>query len=198
MRDPLGVHPPNRPPAVAAIEEDTKAVGFTMASDAWTGSLLATLAVTRPGGAFLELGTGTGLSTAWLLSGMDAEASLLSVDNDESVVDVARRHLSDDRRVSFVIADGERYLEELLAAGRSFDLVFADAIPGKYTRLEEALGLVKPGGLYVVDDMLPQPNWPDDHHLKVAGLIEALASRPDFRVTHLRWSTGLVLAAKKR
>jgi hypothetical protein len=29
---------------------------------------------------------------------MDAEASLLSVDNDEAVVALARRHLSKDRR----------------------------------------------------------------------------------------------------
>ena len=189
---------PVRPATVTAIEEDTKAVGFTMASDAWTGSLLATLAATKPGGAFLDLGTGTGLSAAWLLSGMDSDASLLSVDNDEAVVAVARRHLSHDGRVTFVVGDAERYLSELVAEGRSFDLVFADALPGKYSRLEDTLRLVRPGGLYVVDDMLPQPNWPDDHPPKVAGLVVALASHPDFQTTHLRWSTGLILAARKR
>jgi predicted O-methyltransferase YrrM len=36
-------------------------VGFTMASDAWTGALLRTLAAAKPGGSLLELGTGTGL-----------------------------------------------------------------------------------------------------------------------------------------
>ena len=32
-----------------------------MASDELTGSLLCTLAATKPGGNFLELGTGTGI-----------------------------------------------------------------------------------------------------------------------------------------
>ena len=43
------------------IDEATQASGFTMASDVLTCSLLRTLAVSKPGGRFLELGTGTGL-----------------------------------------------------------------------------------------------------------------------------------------
>jgi predicted O-methyltransferase YrrM len=37
-------------------------------------------------------------------------------------------------------------------------LIFADAWPGKYSDLEKALKLVKPGGFYIIDDMLTQPN----------------------------------------
>ncbi len=61
--------------------------------------------------------------------------------------------------------------------GQQFELVFADTWPGKYYALDEALSLIKPGGLYVIDDMLPQPNWPDDHAPKVAELIAALERR---------------------
>jgi hypothetical protein len=46
-----------------------------MSCDERTGCLLATLAATRPGGRLLELGTGVGEGTAWLLSGMPANAS---------------------------------------------------------------------------------------------------------------------------
>jgi predicted O-methyltransferase YrrM len=74
--------------------------------------------------------------------------------------------------------------------------VFADTWAGKYTHRDEALRLVGTGGLYVVDDMLPQPNWPEDHPPKVAELVEALTSHPAWRVTTLAWSTGLIIATK--
>jgi len=47
--------------------------------------------------------------------------------------------------------------------------VFADALAGKYDGLSEALCVVKAGGFYVIDDMLPQPNWPDGHAPKSIG-----------------------------
>jgi hypothetical protein len=49
---------------LAAIRQDTEALGFTMMSEPRTGALLATLAASKPGGRMLELGTGTGLGTA--------------------------------------------------------------------------------------------------------------------------------------
>lgn len=186
----------NPPAGLAALLRDTHAVGFTMASDVWTGALLRTLAAGKPRGAFLEVGTGTGLATAWLLDGMDAESTLLSVDTDEAVLSIARRHLGADRRLSIVMQDGGDCLRALRAEGRAFDLVFADAMLGKYAQLDDALALVKRGGFYVIDDMLPQPNWPDDHPPKVKGLLAALAARSDLRLTPLSWSTGVVVAAR--
>ena len=53
----------------------------------------------------------------------------------------------------------------------SFDLIFADAIPGKYEHLNETLALLRRGGLYVVDDMLPQPTWPKDHAPRATGVL---------------------------
>jgi predicted O-methyltransferase YrrM len=73
--------------------------GFSMASDPLTGSLLSTLAGSKPGGKFLELGTGTGLSTSWILEGMDPNSFLLSVDNDPEVLNIARKFLGSDERL---------------------------------------------------------------------------------------------------
>ena len=72
--------------------------------------MLATLAASKPGGRFLELGTGTGFGTAWLFSGMDDASRLETVDVDPEVVEVAKRYLSNDRRVTFTVMDGAEYL----------------------------------------------------------------------------------------
>jgi predicted O-methyltransferase YrrM len=189
---------PTLPPALGPIQQTTEANGFTMASDVRTGALLRTLAASKLRGSFLELGTGTGVATAWLLDGMDPESTLLTVDNDDAVVSVARRHLGEDPRVTFVVSDGADYLRNLVADPKRFDLVFADAWPGKYTHLEQGLQLVKVGGIYVVDDMLPQPNWPDDHPPRVTALTRTLLSHPDLLASALDWSTGIIIATKVR
>ena len=74
------------PAALDAIVRDTERIGFTMASEPQTGSLLRTLAASKPSGRFLELGTGTGVGTAWLLAGMDAGSRLDSVESDPHVL----------------------------------------------------------------------------------------------------------------
>ena len=61
--------PPRAPPAaLEAIERDTQALGFTLASTRATGLMLRALAASKPERRVLELGTGTGVATAWLLA----------------------------------------------------------------------------------------------------------------------------------
>ena len=79
----------------------------------------------------------------------------------------------------------------------TFDLIFADAWPGKYANLEETLDLLKPGGFYVIDDMLPQPNWPVGHDKKADDLTRHLESRTDVQLVKMAWSTGIMLVVKK-
>ena len=115
-----------------------------MASEPLVGAMLRALAASKPGGRFLELGTGTGVATAWLLQGMDAGSTLVSVDNDPAVQQVASDFLGADSRLTLVTSGGLEFLREQPAA--SFDFVFADAMPGKYDGLEDALAVVKVGG----------------------------------------------------
>ena len=182
------------PAQLTAIEEETARLGFGMPSERDTGALLRVLAAGRPAGQLLEIGTGTGLATAWLLDGMDSVSLLHTIDTDREVVAVARRYLGDDPRVRFVVADAIGWLE----AHRhlSFDLIFADAIPGKYEQFATAWDRLKSGGIYVIDDMQPQGNWPEGHGERVAGLLTSLNQRPDCKVVEMDWSTGLAIAVK--
>lgn len=183
------------PTAWQLMADRTRDLGFDMPSEPRTGSLLRTLAAAKPGGRLLELGTGTGLATACLLAGMDAEATLVTVDTDLQVQSVAREALDHDPRVTFVLGDGLDFIRRQPRA--SFDLVFADAMPGKYEGLDEALALVRPGGFWIGDDMLPQANWPEGHPVRVAGLLEAMRGRAGWTVTELAWASGLIVATRR-
>ena len=187
---------PRVPAALPAIEEETRKLGFGMAGERAVGSLLRTLARSKGKGRFLELGTGTGLSTAWILDGMMTDSTLITLDNDRSLLDVAERYLGHDPRLTILCDDGDRFVPYLASNGARFDFIFADTWPGKYRLIEETLGLLERNGLYVIDDMLPQPNWPKDHPPKVKDLLDFLDEHPDFFVTRLGWSTGVVVAVK--
>ncbi|HVQ16193.1 MAG TPA: class I SAM-dependent methyltransferase [Vicinamibacterales bacterium] len=183
------------PDAFDAVVRDTEASGFTMVSEPKVGALLAALAASKPGGRLLELGTGTGHGSAWLLSGMDETARLDTVDTDAQVVAIARRHLGSDTRVTFHVVDGAEFITQTPRG--QFDLIYADAWPGKFSHLDEALALLKPGGLYVIDDLLPQPNWPEGHAPKVPALIGDIERRAEFVTVKLAWASGLMVVVRK-
>ncbi|QKW22564.1 class I SAM-dependent methyltransferase [Kitasatospora sp. NA04385] len=185
----------SHPAVLAAIAEECAALGFAMSCDRATGQLLRTLAAARPGGRVLELGTGAGAGTSWLLSGMDAGASLVSGELDPAVAAVAARHLGADPRLELVVGDGAELIDSLAPGG--FDLVFADTWPGKFHHLDQALELLAPGGLYLVDDLLPQPTWPEEHAASVTALVERLTTDPRLHASYLDCSTGLLLATRR-
>ena len=182
------------PTVLDDILRDTSRIGFTMASDRLTGSLLRVLAASKPAGRLLEIGTGTGVGTSWLLAGMSADATLDSVDDDPAAQQVAQRHLGQDRRVTFHLTDAASFLERSRGAG--YDLVYADAWPGKFSHLDLALSQVRAGGIYFADDLLPQTNWPAGHDIKVAALIQELQSKPGFVVAKLAWASGLMILCR--
>jgi predicted O-methyltransferase YrrM len=62
--------------------------------------------------------------------------------------------------------------------------------------VNDALALLRAGGLYVIDDLSPHPNWPDDHAPKVPRLIEDLERHPRLKVSKLLWSSGIIVATR--
>lgn len=183
------------PAAYIEIDKATKSSGFTMASDRLTCSLLRTLAASKPAGKFLELGTGTGLSTSWILDGMDNYSTLVSIDNDALFLEIAKKNLAADSRLQLVLSDGAKWVEENL--DQKFDYIFADTWHGKYLLTDEVLAMLNKGAIYIIDDMIPQPNWPDGHQEKVTKLVEYLESRKDLLLTKQLWASGIIIVVKK-
>jgi len=177
------------------IISKSEEIGFTMPSDLYVGSLLKTLISSKPKGSFLEIGTGIGLSLSWMIEGMDVDSKLITIDNDAELINIAKGYFGEDNRVELVHADGADWI--LNNPELKFDLIFADAWPGKYSQMKELLNMIKIGGFYLIDDMIQQPNWPDGHEDNVSKLVAYLESRKDFQITKMNWSTGLILAVKK-
>ena len=184
----------NKPKILQKIQRKSEEIGFTMPSDVYIGTFLKTLVASKRKGRFLELGTGIGLSLSWMIEGMDGESHLITVDNDLELIDIAKTYFGDDKRLEILCQDGSEWIKG--NKGDTFDLIFADAWPGKYSEIDEILEMVKVGGFYIVDDMSVQPNWPDGHQEKADGLVAYLEQRNDFTLTKINWSTGLIIAVK--
>ncbi len=150
------------------------------------------LVASKPKGRVLELGTGVGQSAAWMLDGMCPDSRLTSVDAAPRQLEAAKRVLGSDRRVTFVTRDGAAFLEE---CRETFDLIFADAWPGKFTHRERAIALLRPGGLYVIDDLTLRPDWPEGHEARVARLIADMEAS-GLRLFRTAEGAGLMAACR--
>ncbi|WP_295823264.1 O-methyltransferase [uncultured Deinococcus sp.] len=181
---------------LAPFRHTAARLGFDASCDAATSAILRTLAASKPGGNILELGTGVGFGTAHLLAGMDSAARLETVELDGTLSAAARNLLGTDPRVTFTVQDGTDWLHA--HQGQHDDLIFADTWPGKFRALDETLNLLAPGGLYFIDDLFPQPNWPDGHQSKVNALRATLNKRTDLHTASLDCATGLMLCTHKR
>jgi predicted O-methyltransferase YrrM len=126
---------------------------------------------------------------------MDKDSTLVSIDNDPQFLAIALKELAQDSRLTLVLTDGAQWVES--NAGQEYDYIFADTWHGKYLLLDEVLAMLKKGGLYIIDDMLPQPNWPEGHHEKALKLVADLEAREDILLTKQVWATGIIVAVKK-
>ncbi|MDQ0088479.1 putative O-methyltransferase YrrM [Paenibacillus anaericanus] len=177
------------------ILEHAAKQGFTASCDSLTGSLLRVLVMNKPNGSILELGTGAGYSTSWILEGMDQGSRLVSVEFDAESAAVARDVLGHDERIEFIVEDGGKYIEDHL--NDKFDIIFADTWPGKFYLVEETLNMINPHGIYIIDDLNPQSNWPEGHGDKVQELIEYLETKTEFHMAKLDWSTGIIIMTRR-
>jgi predicted O-methyltransferase YrrM len=120
-----------------------------------TGRLLATLAATRTG-TLAEFGTGCGVGTAWLRSGVRGRRTrILTAELDATLAGAAAEIFVDDPQVEVVAADWST-----LGDRGPFSLLFLDAKEPKGSGPDTVVDLVEPGGIVVLDDFTPCASWP--------------------------------------
>ncbi len=182
------------PDLVRQAHQQAAATGFTMSCEPETGRLLAVLAAAvPPGGRILELGTGTGVGTAWLVAGLHGrgDVEVLTVENDPGTAALVRA-VPWPAFVKLINGDAT----DVTRRSGTFDLIFADAPAGKWHGLEKTIAALRPGGRLVVDDMTPTRYIDDTHRHKTNQVREHLHSHPELTTVEIAWSTGLILSTR--
>jgi len=183
------------PEPVRLAAERAERAGFAMSCDPGAGSLLAVLAAAVPAnGRVLELGTGTGAGTAWIVHGLRErdDVEVVTVEIDAATAALAAQYRWPPQ-VRLLTGDA---LEVTRRAGR-FDLIFADAQGGKWEGLDATVAALRPGGQLLVDDMTPG-EFADEHHArKTAEVRSRLLGHPDLVSVEIAWSSGLILSTRR-
>jgi demethylmenaquinone methyltransferase/2-methoxy-6-polyprenyl-1,4-benzoquinol methylase len=172
------------------------ALGFAQSCDSEVGRLLAVLAGgVGSGGRILEIGTGVGSGTAWIVEGLAGRdvVELVSIEIDE----VRHRAAAADDWPAFVDLRLGDVLSLFGALGR-FDVIFADAQGGKWDGLDRTIAALEPGGLLVVDDMRrPTVEIASDQRAKTAQVRSTLLSDRRLLSIELDWASGVILARRR-
>jgi len=183
------------PEPVRLATERAERAGFAMSCDPGTGRLLAVLAAAVPvNGRVLELGTGTGVGTAWIVHGLRErdDVEVVTVEIDAATAALAAQYRWPPQ-VRLLTGDA---LEVTRRAGR-FDLIFADAQGGKWEGLDATVAALRPGGQLLVDDMTPG-EFADEHHARKTSEVRSLLlGHADLISVEIAWSSGLILSTRK-
>jgi len=158
--------PPDVPDVVARAFDVARRRGFVSFCRNETGRLLATLAASRSG-TMAEFGTGTGVGTAWLRSGLRNGSRILTAELDAKLAVAAAEIFDDDEQVEVQSADWSTLRDR-----GPFSLLFLDAREPKDSGPDAVADLVEPGGMVVLDDFTPCASWPPVYGGRVDALRE--------------------------
>jgi demethylmenaquinone methyltransferase/2-methoxy-6-polyprenyl-1,4-benzoquinol methylase len=186
---------PMLPELVAAATGRARSAGFDLSCDPSVGGLLAVLAAHLPAGSrILELGTGAGVGTAWIVSGLlpRTDVTVTTVERDPRTAQLAAQGswpaFTDLRR-----GDALAVLRE----SGGFDLIFADAQGGKHEGLDLTIAALNPRGLLIVDDMTPVPHWPAELRARQAEVRRALLASSLLTSVELTCGSGVIVCARR-
>jgi predicted O-methyltransferase YrrM len=146
--------PPDVPEIVSRAFAVSRQAGYVSFCRNETGRLLAALAATR-GGTLAEFGTGTGVGTAWLRSGVGPDAKILTAELDADLAQGAAEIFDGDDQVQVEAADWST-----LRNRGPFSLLFLDSRASDDSKVDNVADLVETGGIVVLDDLSPSEFWP--------------------------------------
>jgi predicted O-methyltransferase YrrM len=185
--------PPDLPDIVRRAFDVSRRAGFVSFCRNETGRLLATLAATRTG-TLAEFGTGCGVGTAWLSSGIREDTRILTAELDPDLADAAAKIFVDDDRVDVLAADWSTLLDK-----GPFSLLFLDSREPKDAGPDAIAEIVEPGGVVVLDDFTPCSSWPPVFEGRVDVLREHWLTDERFTTAEVMVADDAsVLSATKR
>jgi predicted O-methyltransferase YrrM len=146
------------------VTSDDPGHGRGSASLPGTGRFLAMLAAGCTGGSIAELGTGTGIGSAWMAAAMPADCRLVTAEIDPVRAAAAAEVLGGDDRVRVLTGDWAALLPPL----GPYDLIFCDSRVRDAETFGGLVDLLTPGGRIVIDDVTPVLALPADSPFRQA------------------------------
>ncbi len=155
----------------------------------------------------LEVGVFTGYSSLVVAEAMGPSGRVVALDISEEWTAIARRHWRSaglEERIDLRLGPAADSLKALVAAGEggTFDFAFIDADKTSYdTYYEQALVLLRPGGLIAIDNVLwsgavADPSNQTADTLALRALNEKLHADPRVEANMIPIGDGLTLALK--
>jgi predicted O-methyltransferase YrrM len=169
------------------------------------GAALRLIAAMADARSVVEIGTGAGVGSMWLLRGMRPDGVLTTIDVEPEHHRAARETFSEagiaGNRVRLISGRALEVLPRL--TDTAYDLVFCDGDKTEYAGyLEQALRLLRPGGVVVFDnalwhDRVADPAQRDEETTAIRELGRSV--REDERLVSalLVAGDGLLVAVKK-
>lgn len=177
--------------------------------------------LTRPK-TILEIGTGSGYSTCWLLSGLTSKGKITTIEIDKKTQHIAKKNLlkyfpHSHQRVKWLLGDAKKVLTGIKD---KHDLIFLDGKKGDYDQYFKLANkkLLNPRGIIVCDDVF----WYQQHRNEIIHLshqkdtksiaqrlfyekgedslqrfVTSLKKRADFHTILLNIGNGLSISKKK-
>lgn len=156
----------------------------------------------------LEVGTAIGYSSIIMSEGLSENGTITTVEYDPDTVKIARKNIERAGlrdKITVVEADAKDYLS-YLEDDESFDMIFLDGPKAHYLfMLDDAVRLLKKGGLLVSDNILFKGMTADDGHFarrkvtiitRLREYIDTLMAHPQLETSILSQGDGVTLSVK--
>ncbi|MEO4053889.1 methyltransferase domain-containing protein [Solibacillus sp. CAU 1738] len=156
------------------------------------GRLLSVLVGQVKQGKILEVGTGYGVGSSWIISTIAPSVEFISIDNSEEKIALVSDVIKGPQ-VEFVCGDWQ----EIINKG-PFQFIFADAAVVKNKEAEMLVSTLGNGGMVLLDDFTPEEHWPEEWKGKPDLTREFWLNHPGLISTeiYLTPKTSAILATK--
>jgi predicted O-methyltransferase YrrM len=176
--------------------------------DPEVGALLRVLVLATRATRALEIGTAIGYSGVWMAAALPKDGLFITMEVDESRAKVARENFSRAGladRVNVIVGDAQRMLHKVAGP---FDLIFQDGDKKQYRpMLDTLVGLLRPGGLLVTDNVLwngeivpgfaAKPHRDPSDGIAIAAYNEAINNHPSLVTSIVPLRDGVAISVKR-
>lgn len=173
-----------------------------------TARLLSVLTKLKQPARILEVGCAIGYSSILMSKGLAEGGSILTLEYDPEMVKTARENVKGAGlcdTINVVEADAKDYLA-YIDEDEIFDIIFLDGPKAHYLyMLDDAVRLLKKGGLLISDNILFKGMTADDDHFarrkvtiihRLREYIDALMNHPQLETSILSQGDGVTLSIK--